>query len=39
MHLILSDRPLAISPSDPETTVILDLSRLNIAHCVGCFGC
>ena len=39
MNLILSDRPLSIPQADPETTTVIDLSRLTIANCVGCFGC
>lgn len=39
MNLILSDRPLAIPQADPKTTRVIDLSRLTIANCVGCFGC
>lgn len=39
MNLILTDRPLALPEIDPQTTTLIDLSQLCIAHCVGCFGC
>lgn len=38
MQLILSDRNLDIS-IDPKTTEWIDLSKLKITNCVGCFGC
>lgn len=37
MQLIVSDRPLTL-PERPEVEFI-DLSRLKIGNCVGCFGC
>ena len=37
MKLILSDRPLRLSV--PEGVTYVDLSGLNIANCIGCFGC
>lgn len=39
MKLILSDRPLALPETDPDDIRLIDLSRLKIANCVGCFGC
>lgn len=39
MKLILSDRPLHIPDMDRTTTELIDLSALEIANCVGCFGC
>ncbi len=38
MNLILSDRPLAIPMDDPSVEWI-DLSKLKISNCIGCFGC
>ena len=38
MNLILSDRPFDI-PVDKHTTEFIDLSRLKISNCIGCFGC
>lgn len=39
MKLIMSDLPLRINlPSDQEIKYI-DLSELNVASCMGCFGC
>lgn len=38
MNLILSDRPLAIPMDDPSAEWI-DLSKLKISNCIGCFGC
>lgn len=39
MNLILSDRPLRLPEIDRDTTEWIDLSKLHIANCVGCFGC
>lgn len=39
MKLILSDRPLALPETDPDDIRLIDLPRLKIANCVGCFGC
>ena len=39
MKLILSDCPLSIPLPDREDVKWIDLSQLNIANCVGCFGC
>ena len=39
MKLILSDRPLPLELSDHLDGVCVDLTRLKIANCVGCFGC
>ena len=39
MNLILSDRNLNLLELDPNTTAYFDLSQMNIANCVGCFGC
>ena len=39
MNLILSDRPLSITLPEDGQTVLIDLSKLRIANCVGCFGC
>ena len=38
MKLILSDRPLKFK-SENNSFLFIDLSALNIANCVGCFGC
>ena len=38
MKLILSDRPLKFKPEN-DSFLFIDLSALNIANCVGCFGC
>ena len=38
MKLILSDRSFQL-PAIGEPVKLVDLSKLNIAHCVGCFGC
>lgn len=37
MNLILSDRSLSLELSSQET--MINLSSLNIHHCVGCFSC
>lgn len=39
MNLILSDRPLHLPETDRGGTECIDLSKLHIANCVGCFGC
>lgn len=39
MKLILSDRPLPLELSSHPDAVCVDLTRLKIANCVGCFGC
>lgn len=39
MKLILSDRPLPLELSGHPDVVCVDLTRLKIANCVGCFGC
>lgn len=39
MKLILSDCPLSIQLPDQGDVKWIDLSQLNIANCVGCFGC
>ena len=39
MNLILSDRSLALFRSPPPAVEWVDLSKLRIANCVGCFGC
>lgn len=39
MNLILSDRNFDIFQSLHTTIYLIDLSKLNIRHCVGCFGC
>lgn len=39
MKLILSDCPLDLPPSPGAHVEWIDLSRLKIANCVGCFGC
>lgn len=38
MKLILSDSPLKFKPEN-DSFLFIDLSALNIANCVGCFGC
>lgn len=38
MNLILSDRPLNL-PVDHHSIEFIDLSRLKISNCMGCFGC
>lgn len=39
MKLILSDRPLINRHTNRSDIQYIDLSRLKIANCVGCFGC
>lgn len=39
MNLVLSDRNLNFFEQQHSTIQFIDLSRLNIANCVGCFGC
>lgn len=39
MKLIISDRPLQLPETAGGEIECIDLSRLKIAHCVGCFGC
>lgn len=39
MNLILSDRPLDLSGLSVPDLEYIDLSSLNIKHCIGCFGC
>ena len=39
MRLIVSDRPLQLPETASGEIEWIDLSRLKIAHCVGCFGC
>lgn len=39
MKLILSDRPLDIHIRQEDEIKYFDLSVLNIAPCMGCFGC
>lgn len=39
MELLLSDRTLPPLFPEDEGRRAVDLSRLSIAHCVGCFGC
>lgn len=39
MNLVLSDRNLDILNQQYSTIPFIDLSRLQIANCVGCFGC
>lgn len=39
MNLVLSDRNLNFLEQQHSTIQFIDLSRLNIANCVGCFGC
>ena len=39
MNLVLSDRPLSFFQTHPGLAEYIDLSRLRIANCVGCFGC
>lgn len=39
MKLILSDRPLHLPQNHCDDLTFIDLSQLNIANCVGCFGC
>ena len=39
MNLILSDRHLNVPELNRPDTRWIDLSRQNIAGCVGCFGC
>ncbi len=38
MNLILSDRPFDL-PVDNRSMEFIDLSRLKISNCMGCFGC
>ena len=39
MNLLLSDTPLPPDLPLREDNHYVDLTQLNIAHCVGCFGC
>ena len=39
MKLILSDRHLDLPETDQQDITLIDLSKLQIANCVGCFGC
>lgn len=39
MKLILSDRRLEIPETGRQDITLIDLSKLQIANCVGCFGC
>lgn len=39
MDLVLSDRNLDISQKQYPAIEWIDLSKLHIANCVGCFGC
>ncbi len=39
MKLILSDRPFHIPIKNVDSIKFIDLSSLEIANCVGCFGC
>lgn len=39
MNLILSDRDLDFFREPHPSIRMVDLSQLNIANCVGCFGC
>lgn len=39
MNLVLSDRNLDFFKEQHPTIQFIDLSGLNIANCVGCFGC
>lgn len=39
MNLILSDRSLEVFRENHPAIECIDLSKLKIANCVGCFGC
>lgn len=39
MNLVLSDRDIDIFHTQYPTIKFIDLSKLNIANCMGCFGC
>lgn len=39
MKLILSDIPLHVDLSGIQDAHFVDLSQLDISHCIGCFGC
>lgn len=39
MKLILSDRPLNAAEIRSDDTAFIDLSKMKITNCVGCFGC
>lgn len=39
MHLVLSDRKIDCLPTGNPDISFIDLSKLKIANCVGCFGC
>lgn len=39
MNLVLSDRNLSLPWEEFPGTVFIDLSKLQIANCIGCFGC
>ena len=39
MNLVLSDRNLDVFKDHHPTIQFIDLTKLNITNCVGCFGC
>lgn len=39
MRLIMSDRPVDVAYVDDMAVKFIDLSKLKISNCVGCFGC
>lgn len=39
MRLIMSDRPVDVAYVDDTAVKFIDLSKLKISNCVGCFGC
>lgn len=39
MKLLLSDRPLNAAEIRSNDTAFIDLSKMKITNCVGCFGC
>lgn len=39
MKLLMTDKPLAVPVKEDDDNRYVDLSRLKIANCMGCFGC
>ncbi|MDU2663418.1 MAG: flavodoxin family protein, partial [Clostridium perfringens] len=39
MRLLLSDRELNINFLESDENKYIDLSKLRISNCIGCFGC
>ncbi len=39
MRLLLSDKELNINFLESDENKYIDLSKLRISNCIGCFGC